>query len=158
MMNVEKTNGKYVVTANADVFIVPNRFNYIDLEHNFAIKKAKRICKTVNKEFYADDLFGEFWFVSNDLESDNIVDHGFEIEHRVYVMPYKISSLLPVDLFENLKEGESKEIVINVSANDYKNHIKDIPVELHLNITAKQKEYRYSNHGNFEDVYKRLVG
>lgn len=158
MMNVEKTNGKYVVTANANVFIVPNGFHYIDLERNFAIKRAKRICKTVNKEFHAEELFGEFWFVSDDLESDNLADHGFEVERRVYVMPGEIFSLLPIGLFEDLKEGETKEIIMNVAANDYEDRIKDVPVELHLNVTAKQKEYRYSNHGNFEDVYKRLVG
>lgn len=158
MKNVEKRNGKYVVTANADVFIVPNRFYYLNPDLKSDIRRAKRTCDSLNEKFYKTDLIGQFWLTSEDLNSDNIACHGFRLEQHKYVTGGEISEYFPVKIFEDLKENESKEIIMNIFAKDSdSDEDNEIPVELHLNVTAKQTKYRYRSYGNFEDTFKRSI-
>lgn len=153
MKNIEMRDGKYVVTANADVFIVPSRFYYPDHGLSSAIRRAKRVCDSLDEKFYKTDLIGQFWLTSEDLNSDNIACHGFRLDQHKRVAGGEISEYLPVKIFEDLNENESKEIVMNIFAEDLDADEDDIiPVELHLNVTAKQAKYRYSHYGTFENV------
>ncbi len=149
MKNVTKENGKYVVTANADVFIVPTAFFTVDPEYTNC---AKRICESIGREFSPDELFGRFWITSEDLNSSNLGCHGFRVGGRVYVDSSEMPNSLPVDLFKDLKEDESKEIIFSVMAEDIDTDEK-IPVELHLNVTAKQVPYRYRYIGTFQKAF-----
>lgn len=160
---VTRTN--VTIEAAADVFIIPNRLSKLDPEYMAELDRIvnmKKIARANNLvfDYKADDII-QLWFTSDDLDSENLGDHGFRfyIEDDKYLVPpseSKILNYLPKKMFEGLREGETRTILIPMNdAEIYNCNTGDeekVDIELRLTITAAQSKYRYKNFGNFEDT------
>lgn len=163
----EMENGKLRIEAEADMFVVPNRAGTADgfmesIREN-RIEEAKRFCKNNNAEFDpTKDKFIQVWISSEDLNRDNLSSHGFGIHYkneRLYCLNgSKYFMYIPETMLKDLKEGETKTILYkNIELENGNVDLEDanenkIKADLVLNVTAKQRSYRYKNFGNFEDA------
>ena len=163
------TNNNITVTANAECFVIPNHAGTCD---QYIFGKAYRedtvrmICEANGESFDSkQDNLIQIWITSDELHSDNVECHGFHIEidgkdNYCHLPQYSIC--LPKQVLPAI-EGEVKELVIpNCTAETSARWLKKNPeaeeeefqFTLVLNLKANQKEYRYRNFGNFEDVVR----
>ncbi len=163
--NVTVTEIDITVAANADVFVIPNHASTVN---EFVFGKDTRketVCNVcfangVSYDPETDKLI-QLWMVSDDLQSDNIEDHGFISnfngkEYRCHLPAYCHS--LPKKLLPS-KEGETKRIIIPncIATERSRDADEEINFDLILNITASQTKYRYKNFGNFEDAVRYVL-
>lgn len=96
----------------------------------------------------------ETWIKSDDLKTENMADHGFEVEtdgeRRFFSIPYRH---LPVKLFSSAKEGDTVHVTIPIVNRE----TKYVDVLLHLALHIRQLQYRYSNFGPFEKLLDQLI-
>ena len=95
-------NGTFQASANADIFVIPNHAAHIA---DYLCGKEQRqeqmeaICKANLLEFNSEsDWLVETWMTSEDLESDNVADHGFTI----YMNGKEMRAELPYGTWRNL--------------------------------------------------------
>ena len=153
------------VTANADVFVIPNHASTAD-EFIFGKETRKETVSNVcfaNAVSYSPEMdkLIQLWIVSDDLQSDNIEDHGFIYkfngkEYRCHLPAYCHS--LPKTVLPS-KEGETKTVIIPNCIAEERSHDADeeIIFDLELHLTAAQTKYRYKNFGNFEDAVRYVL-
>lgn len=160
---VTRTN--VTIEAEADVFIIPNKLYKLKPKYMTELNRIVNVRKialanNLVYDYEADDVI-QLWFVSDDLDSENLGDHGFRfyIEDDKYLVPpseSKILSCLPKKMFEGLREGETRTILIPMNDTEIHNcntgDEEKVDIELRLTITAAQSKYRYKNFGNFEDT------
>lgn len=160
MKNIVKNeNGTINITANADIFIVPNSAakisNYFNPEN--ALTEMNTLCKDNGCQFDPDrDLLIQVWMCSDDLKSDNLDGHGFSFrmdDNRYVVWGRSIPSRIPASMI-NMKEGETK--IINLNNIEAENFLDDskVSVNLQLTVKASQLDYRYRGFGKFEDAMR----
>lgn len=157
-------------TANAEIFIIPNRACKLSGILDFAKDKFRKlgedVCASSGTSFdESKDYFVETWITAEeDLGSENLADHGFRIKlsdnQYVRVCGGEISIDIPSSLLKDLREGkETVQITFNnlqgriITNKDYDNAV-DAIVNLTLNLTGAQTKYRYRRYGNFEDTLK----
>lgn len=148
------------ITANADVFIIPNPARMED-----EIYMIERL-----KEFAAYNGCGmvvpavEVWIVSDDLGSANVADHGISIittvrnNSELIKLPCSVTvdmCWMPAAMLRPYKECDTFEA-------KYKFRDVDIDgvlytINLNLLCTAAQRNYRYSNFGTFEEVLQMVT-
>lgn len=158
-----------VIEAKVECFIIPNRIGKIsDLSftaiRNEYKEKMIMISDLNGIEFDPEnDTMMELWFTSDDLGSENLVDHGFnfELPDGTVIRGCRInSSLLPTKLFEGKQEGDTVTLNLIGTYMDYRDDInmrlifKD--VMLKCEVRLNQTEYRYRNHGRFEEVMQKI--
>lgn len=159
-------------TANAEIFIIPNRACKLSGILDFAKDKFRKlgedVCASSGTSFdESKDYFVETWITAEeDLGSENLADHGFRIKlsdnQYVRVCGGEISRDIPSSLLKDLREGkETVQITFNnlqgkiITNKDYDNAV-EATVNLTLNLTAAQRKYRYRNYGNFEDTLREV--
>ena len=164
-------NGKNVVRANAEIFIIPNSAakctgflgSYVERSE----EKGITICNANNKSFDPKkDYFIETWVVSNkdiegaNLGSDNLADHRFifKVNDNTYIGEFgDLSRYFPEKVLPT-KEDETVELIYpDLEASNYDNRDDEITFDLHLNLTAKQLKYRYRNFGTWEDTMIKVI-
>lgn len=156
--DVTETEGayRYHIIADAMMFVIPNPGVSINSLCCWQ-ERYKKSAEINNVDISDDDEWIELWFHSEELDSENICDHGFcysnddGINVRVCAGAH---NHIPAKVLDNIKEGETIEW--NFEAPSHKRGSEEEPqsVLLTLNLTAQQKGYRYSRFGNFEDVVK----
>lgn len=160
---VTKTN--IVIEAEADVFIIPNKLYKLNPKYMTELNRIVNVRKialanNLVYDYEADDVI-QLWFVSDDLGSDNLGNHGFRFwvendRYWVHSSESKILSCLPKKMFEGLREGETRTILIPMNDTEIQNcntgDEEKVDIELRLTITAAQSKYRYKSFGNFEDT------
>ena len=159
-------------TANAEIFIIPNRACKLSEILDFAKDKFRKLgedlCTASGTSFdESKDYFVETWItVEEDLGSENLADHGFRIKlsdnQRIHVYSGEISRNIPSSLLKDLREGkETVQITFNnlqgriITGKDYDN-AEEVTVNLTLNLTAAHRKYRYRTYGNFEDTLESV--
>lgn len=152
------------LTINADMFIVPNQpiLGKELIEFNEGMRSYLDAINNANNVFigdYDNEQLFEVWLTSEDVDSDNIGDHGInyidaynmEVHSDTYFL-----HRLPLSLLKDKVEGDKFELNIPFNSKncwDFNNP----DLMLRINITCNQKGYRYSNHGRFEDVVSKLT-
>ena len=170
--NVENVNGKLVVNAKAEVFIIPNTPSKI----NWASCLGERLADAMNEisklngyEFSPDEKLVQLWWTSEDLGSENLGDHGIRVqlnEDHLKIAAsctYNPFGYLPIGMVKDWHDGEEIEIIIPVKTDDncfvFKNgrfdrnatKADEMEIEFHLKVTPSQLKYRYRRFGTFEE-------
>lgn len=157
MLNIiKKETGKLEVTADAEIFIIPNRAgkiqDFLEFSRKRILDKAVELCEDNGHKFdQENDYMVEVWMHSNDLNSDNMNCHGsyFTFEGKEYAIG-SLPSYIPKQLI-SIKEKESTTLRYNnLKCRDYDGNKGE--VDLVLNLRANQLDYRYCRFGAFEEV------
>lgn len=150
------------VEANAGMFIIPNSADQladwvldssVDAGSSI-IEGYKKICKDNGIEWDPKEKFVQLWFHSKELESDNLVRHGFIVTIDGQKHHVDIDSDfedLPLQLVQNLKEGD----VLDLHINDVK--VANKIVDFTLHVKAQQLGYRYQSFGTFEETLQQVI-
>lgn len=160
MAKLTNVNGTQTLEATAELFIVPNALYSISDTSDydtFAEKKLKlmnSISEASGLEAEDDPLMMQVWIVSEDLHTENLVDHyGYYFDSNGVKQPIgNLPAQLPSQLFAGKKEGDIVTIVYPKGSTWY-NEAFDIRLE----VTCKQLGYRYERFGSFEQVLKQLL-
>lgn len=150
-------NGKMVVNADADIFIIPNKGckldDYFESFREDLKKYYEDLCEANNTMFFENDKLVQVWITSKDLETDNLFCHAAWIDN--YVIRLDHHEDVPMKLI-HIKEGESTTLVFNGCATNLNDNTDKKEVKLVLNVTANQLGYRYRNSGKFEDIMAKV--
>ena len=148
------------INVTGDIFIIPNRASRLSECFKGYQEMYKEICKYNNKEFDPNMFIIETWMVAPEL-SDNLGDEGFIFEHEgkeFYVNPGRIKSFVPECFLSDVKEGDYIEFTYkNVKATEISKEKNEIKISINFKFRANQRDYRYRNFGNFEDVLTRVT-
>lgn len=157
---------KKIITINAEVFIIPN--------HGILIKKYIESFDSGNRRKLNDqiaelnnitidpnkDHIIQLWFISNDLETENLERHGaIFIDNDANVKYIKCKCEYLVDsIFKDHVEGDIINIKLPaiITSNKYDPE-KSEEVILDMNVKLNQLSYRYKNFGPFEEVLKYVL-
>ena len=154
-------DGVKEVCATGDIFIIPNSIVTCESFFPYAQPKVKEWLNglyTMNNIMDTDgiekEMMVETWIKSDDLKTENMADHGFEVEidgeRRFFSIPYRH---LPVKLFSSAKEGDTVHVTIPIVNRE----TKYVDILLHLTLHIRQLQYRYSNFGPFEGLLDKLI-
>lgn len=145
------------IAANGGVFIIPNGLARLSGDYREKDRRAfYEQCRLIDDEGEhelptATGKLVELWYEAvSDLDCDNIVDHGFNIElngERVHLQPESSMTLMPIDIFLGKKEGDIVTIRVPLRKN-----FEDAATTLTLSMRLAQKDYRYRRFGTFEEV------
>lgn len=161
------------VEANVDAFIIPNNAvkmkDFLGGIEERKIKYQKLLdLSGIKCDDLMDQKMVQIWLVAKeDLESDNLSDHGFRVIKDNSLYKFKMSGLyyLPLVALEGKKEGDIIDITFPIICYQYEGlraldkciKEKSDDWSLSAKITLKQKGYRYEGFGNFEEVLKIVV-
>lgn len=158
MKKIEVMQGKNLLAFGASAFIIPNPLTKVNTMFDNSYKQRiaefeKEVCEMNHiGPFSEDDLLVELWFCSEELNSENLVDHGFNVEDadgtRLHLQPIMMKRL-PVKLFDGHKEGDRFSVKI-----PQKTESGEIIMEIAL--TLDQLGYRYRRFGTFEECLESL--
>lgn len=122
-------------TLHADIFIVPNsiiRVRESDLER-LVIQNRQELLDEEFRPRIGDEMV-QIWIT--DSENDNWSDGSNPVNGMFFV------NRLPMRLFEGHSEGETTYLPLADGRT--------------VQLTLNQSDYRYRNHGSFEEVLQRL--
>ena len=170
--NVENVNGKLVVNAKAEVFIIPNTPSKVNLDSCL----GERLANVINEisslngyEFSPDERLVQLWWTSEDLGRENLADHGIRVQlnedHLILSASctYDSFGYLPIGMVKDWHEGEEVEIIIPIKTdkscfilkngkfNEGLVEADEMEIEFHLKVTPSQLKYRYRRFGTFEE-------
>lgn len=123
-------------TATQSLFIIPNGLTHAGYSEYSGEMFRKNIKETFNYSISDDEPLIQIWYTGNG--SDNWTDHGTPDGKKAG----RVSSLVPVSLLRDAKEGEN--ITLKMFGED-------------IDFRVAQKEFRYRNHGEFEKVLGTLL-
>lgn len=137
-----------IVSVDADVFIIPNKFKIMSDKTTYLRNYFKKVTKlnsipTVNKVI-------EVWFITPWCD-DLSLGFDLEINGRNYFIASAELTEVPYEIFIDCKEGDVIRYLAPMKATDT-NTGKDENIILEINATCKQKGYRYGSLGTFEEV------
>lgn len=161
--NVTRNNNGEVtgIECNAKAFIVPNHSGKLeDFLFSSTRKDIKEIATSVlGKEPDKDERYVQMWYVVEDLNCDNLGDHGARVEidgekHNIRLA----SSFLPYSILKGKNDGDVVDVVFRNTYNAWINDDADAAGEIvTMHVTLDQKNYRYRNFGSFQEVLKIVL-
>jgi len=160
MLTINKENNTTIISGvKGDIFIIPNRAAKI--EDYFEAFRDKyhgifeRQAEMNGLDLDAGEYGVETWIVSKeDCHCSNMADH------RPYITDPETGEDIPFCLVDGRtiirslidgKEGDVKTVRLPISING-RYHDEPYNGILEIELTLKQKEYRYARFGNFEKV------
>ena len=155
---------KQIISFTANAFIIPNGARevseFISLDKaNGTYRYLQEFAKLNNTEICDSDKVVQVWFHSNEVDSDNVVDHGFKVTlndgTQTGIRPSNLQ-WIPAKMLEGIKEGDSMMLVSPAFTNYNRTRQSKIDVILHISMICQQKGYRYARFGNFEEVVKSV--
>ena len=166
-MEFTEINGIKTLTFNAEAFIIPNHAGAANDYLLFGEERKKFLDKISQENNcgeldFDNDQCCQLWFCSDDLDTDNLVDHGAFIkmdnDEEIWIRPEV--SVLPVKLFNGKKEGDT--VVINIPWHPSfiygrRSNENAEPLSLVLHVKLNQQSYRYRGFGNFEDALQYVT-
>jgi hypothetical protein len=155
---------KEIISFNAKAFVIPNRaVRLVEFSKqpwmNDVYKYLLEMASLNNIELNDDDEIIQLWFHSEELESDNLCDHGFNIRlnnGRMVSFRPKALQWVPLKLLESINEGDSLLLISPSSSNFNIKRQSSVDAILHISMICQQQGYRYQSFGNFEDVVKKV--
>lgn len=159
MKKIYFENGSKIIEADGIGFIIPNNGDHSDNFRDWIQKWYMPIVETNKISLEKNDYIVQVWSASEeDLDSDNLERHGFTITEdgkRIHYSPRM--ELLPASMFEGKVEGDTVTFDVPIHGFDEEGELDDeVIVTLRFNMKLCQREYRYRNFGNFEEVLKRV--
>lgn len=162
------TNPDYdiVINAAADIFVVPNRVSTLS---GFCCKSVQNRIKNFGKingiEVDEYDRVVEIWAVCKELGSENLVDHGINIDtnalkdmiplpedSRMHISLNQ-GSLVPFELIKDLHEDETVKLVWEATGMVLRDESsRKYRIRLELDCKASQLKYRYRRFGTFDST------
>lgn len=161
-MSKKVENG--ILEFNAKGFIIPNAITkiskFISADSKFEYMKSLMKETAPDMDLTMDDELLQLWFVSSDLNVDNLCRHSSEITlengREVSFRPSEIEDL-PVKIFADKKEGDIIDIIFNYNAKDCLfTKTEDFSFKVVMHLQLAQTEFRYRNFGKFEECFQRL--
>ena len=154
-MKMESAEIKVNYEANVEAFIVPNKALVVsdflfDVDDREA---AYKLLARINEVHYepSEDKLVEFWYVSPELGSENLVDHGFKINGQYCNCDYDIGRYLPYSMVKDHKEGDTIDVIWPYDDGS------DVMKFILMHVTFKQSSYRYARFGKFEEVLEQVT-
>ncbi len=151
MKKVENFVGNCFIVPNSS-FTVKNGGLFEDGRSDLYRAYTANYSNIIVDTRFEDLTWIELWFCSrNNNDQSNWVDHGIdELQNEGWRVSCRY---LPKILFEGHKEGDCVTVNLPIDRPTEDGiEISSVKVELCL----KQKAYRYSRFGNFEEVLKRV--
>lgn len=141
-----------IIKARGDVFIIPNRAATKDEFIDKTIPSAVQNMLISNDITEENPMFVECWIVSDELNTENLRDHGGHINDDDSITIH--TRYIPAILFNGHKEGET--VTVKFVAMKY-NEDSSSKVLLEMNLTLAQLKYRYKQHGKFEECFEKVT-
>ena len=161
IFNVTKDNNGNVksIEFNADAFIIPNRSCKLkDFWVTSTAEEAKTLATNLlGTEPDENELCIQMWYVVDDLNCDNLVDHSacVEIDGNKYLIRME-SCYLPYSVLRDKHEGDTIDITFVNCAREWDIY-KAEGILITIHVTLKQRGYRYERFGSFEEVLSKVV-
>lgn len=150
------------IVANLEAFIIPNSVNlFKDFYFKERIEyKYKKLLELSGATCDLDDQYMvQMWYVGEELNSDNLVDHGFRIIENGIRYSFTMNGFdcLPYYFLKDEKEGDIIKVTfpIKLYTDDKSENAADWTLE--AKIKLNQTDYRYRRFGRFEDVLNQLI-
>jgi len=150
------------IVANLEAFIIPNSVN---LFKDFYSKerredKYKKLLELSGATCDLDEQYMvQMWYVGEELNSDNLVDHGFRIIENGTRYSFTMNGFdyLPYYFLKDKKEGDIIKVTfpIKLYTDDESENAANWTLE--ATIKLNQTDYRYRRFGKFEDVLAALI-
>lgn len=161
-------NNVKTINATGAIFIIPNHIDTLDQTRKLwnpeklfgyigQVNAMKKLYELNNLEFSMDDSLFQYWIVLTDgiTTADFRCHTGlFTDENGEKCRVSAVVNNLPKKLFEGYREGDYIEI--NVPADIIRHSDESEHCILHLTLKLAQREYRYRNHGTFEEIMARV--
>ena len=154
-MNTENIKAEDItIKATGEVFIIPNRLNRKDEFLSESVQSTLQEMADINDITEENSMFVECWIVSDELNTENLRDHGGHIndDDRINIH----TNHIPSTLFIGKKEDDIVTIKFPATLHDHANNTHD-KITLEMKLTLSQLKYRYRNHGKFEECFERLT-
>lgn len=152
------------IEFDADVFIIPNVICkvsdfIVDVDEMTVYTENVLRMNGMDPSNARDTYLVQLWFISKELESDNVARHGFHAmvdgkEQRI--SPFNMEHL-PVSLFEGHNEGDTINIKVPVYVDNYVGDDTRTFAEMDITVTLAQLKYRYRAMGKFDELLKELL-
>ena len=155
-MNTEMIKAEDItIKATGEVFIIPNRLNRKDGFFGESVQSTLQEIADINNVTEDNPLFVQCWVVSEELNSENLRDHGgYFNDDDDHIIIH--TGNIPATLFNGKKEGDIVNIKFPATLHDYANDTHD-KITLEMSLTLSQLKYRYRDQGKFEECFERLV-
>ncbi len=153
--------------VDADAFIIPNGVPAIKSFFSSYQQRYSDLCQKIyeingidyDTENLGEEKMLEMWVTAKeDLDSENLGSHGFELEIEGVQNYCRFPNYLPMRLFEGKEEGDIVSIILPIIAYTYKDDNAKTELYLKFHIRLAQTEYRYRSFGRFEVLLARLLG
>lgn len=152
-MNTEMTiKDMETIKATGEVFIIPNRAAIKDEFINAVIPSDVEDMLVSNDVTEDNPMFIECWIVSEELNTENLRDHGGKLYDGNRIMIH--TKYIPATLFSGKKEGDV--VTVKFFATKYSETLETI-VLLEMELTLSQLKYRYKQHGKFEECFEKVT-
>ena len=162
MLNITNENGKLNIEANASMFIIPNSAGHIKdfCMTDRILRTTNKYCEDNNISFNEEnDWLVQIWIQSGeqDLFTDNFFRHALLIDYddKEYYVTLHSDEWIPKQLID-VSEGEVVTLHFNNVTLTHKKDEDEMLADLTLHVTADQLNYRYRNHGRFEEVLQKV--
>ena len=163
-----KLNDQKLVEIDADIFVIPNRaYTIYEYENEDTVELIRSDIDRALKlndglAYYANDKLVELWWTERSDDEDrcdNLCRHTFFFTNEKGVkeearLDYE---LVPQSWIENMKEGDTIELILPLITRKGYDDIETGKYNAKINIRAKQRGYRYSGFGNFEDILNDVL-
>ena len=144
-------------TVKGDIFIIPNETFKLDSLRPDSVRNTiiRRTQRLIGLKLSGSEIMAEVWITSPECDNWSSTYGGFqkhlgielkdwnERDEDSYLVGY-FPKLFPSQILEDKKEGDT----IILRCPEY---------GVNIELTCRQKNYRYARFGNFEDVLKLVV-
>ena len=153
------------VNGNLKAFVIPNSLSTIEENMIFADRMHQYINEIANisnlEEAATNDKLVQVWMYG--MDSDNFIRHGFRVTdekgkiHRATVRHF--AEYLPAKWFNGMKEGDSIEISLPATIEEYNKNgeCSTRKIKVHATLTLSQLDSRYRRFGTFENALADLL-
>lgn len=149
---------KTIKIKGIDAFIIPNNaptvMMYFEAFRDKKLREMQTLCELNNVVFNEKTEHNvEIWLTGeNTVGSDNLRCHPFTVtddngsRHSGHIY----LDAFPESLFRGHIEGDTVSLKIPGTVDNARSETEDVIFD--MEVTFKQQEYRYRNHGRFEEV------
>lgn len=150
------------ISANADLFIVPNSMMSLEEMDRHWAAHYDHCWEQLNgcSQYEADDaLMLEVWITAKpDLHTENLSDHGFKVVmdgKKLNGWAYRATHI-PYSIVRDKNEGDTVTFKLPGVLSGDKNQTETIDCVIELTATLRQLDYRYRDFGNFQTLLGML--
>ena len=171
-MEDKKVTGIYykdenVVRGNASCFIIPNSAGVCNdflCSPDEYTEDMRAYCKLNGLDIDpANTKLIQVWWHSEEFGTDNMYRHGcyaVDCDGTEYRWGINTPEYMTYDMIKDCKEGDVISIKVPIwigTVDEYRKGNKTIDGTAELQLKLNQLNYRYGNHGRFEEVLRKVL-